>query len=914
MAVEENQKMKLIVVEQQLREAYLDYSMSVIVGRALPDVRDGLKPVHRRILFAMHDMGLSHNKSFVKCARIVGECFKYHPHGDAAVYDSLVRMAQDFSLRYPLVSGHGNFGSQDSFGEPAAMRYTEAKLSKIAQELLEDLEKETVQFAPNFDGSMQEPLVLPSKIPNLLLNGSSGIAVGMTTNIPPHNINEICDATILLLENEEGEFNKILECIKGPDFPTGAQIIGTEGIRQAYKTGKGRIIVRAKANIEKDVIIINEIPYQINKSALIEQIADLVKEKTIEGISDIRDESDREGMSIVIELKKAANPELILNQLYKHSQLQTTFGIINLALVNNEPKVLSLKELILEFIKHRKNVIVKRTKYDLRKAEERDHILQGLLTALRQIDDVIALIRASNDVDEAKTGLISNFILTEIQASAILEMKLSRLAALEQQKILDEHNELLKFIQEMKDILASEKRVKAIIKDELIYLKNVYGDKRKTEIIQGEEEVIDNEDLIEEEQVVITATHSGYVKRQSLDVYRAQRRGGKGIIGTEIKDENDFVEHLFIASTHSYILIFTDQGMVHWLKSYQIPESGRYAKGTAIVNLIKLGTNEKIAAMISVDSFEESKFLLMATKNGVIKKTQLSEYGNPRQGGIIAINLRENDKLIGVDITDGTGQIILATKDGRAVRFKEIDLNIVGRNSIGVRGINVRNSEVVGMEIVKSPYILTVTERGYGKRSRVEDYRLINRGGSGVTNVKITEKNGKVVSIKIVDENDEILLISKNGVIIRTSVKSISTVGRNSQGVRVMNLDEGDRIATVATILGENGDLELKKEEYKPSENRADDNGHEAADISETDIHNGNEIIEDETGNENLDEENILEKNEIKKETESIRINENKILTEEEVKEFLKENLEVDNSEEKPSKKDFTLEGYKENY
>ncbi len=903
-----SQNIQIKLIEEEMKSSYIDYSMSVITARAIPDVKDGLKPVHRRILFSMHNMGLNYNKHFVKSARIVGECFKYHPHGDAAIYDSLVRMTQNFNLRYPLVFGHGNFGSID-FSEPAQMRYTEAKLSKIAQELLEDIEKETVQFAPNFDGSMQEPLVLPSKIPNLLLNGSSGIAVGMTTNIPPHNVNEVCDATILLLENEEAEFNRLIDCIKGPDFPTGAQIIGTEGIRQAYRTGKGRIVVRAKARIEDSSITVNEIPYQVNKSMLIEQIADLVKDKIIEGISDIRDESDREGMRIVIELKKAANPELILNQLYKHSQLQTTFGIINLALVNNEPKILSLKELILEFIKHRKNVIVKRTKYDLRKAEERDHILQGLLIALKSIDEIIKLIKESNDVESARNKLVNNYILSEIQANAILEMRLSRLAALEQKKILDEHNELLKFIAEMKNILASGERIKAIIKDELIGIKNVYGDERRTEIIQGEEKIIENEDLIEEEQVVITATHSGYIKRQPLDAYRAQRRGGKGVIGTETKDENDFVEHLFIASTHSYILIFTDHGMVHWLKAYQIPESGRYAKGTAIVNLVKLNKDEKLAAMVSVAIFEENKFLVMATKNGVIKKTQLSEYGNPRQGGIIAINLRDNDKLISVDITDGNKQIIIATRDGRAVRFKESDISVVGRNSIGVRGINTKQSEVVGMEIVRSPYILTVTENGYGKRSEVNDYRLINRGGSGVTNVKITEKNGKVVNIKVVDENDEIMLISKNGVIIRTSVKSISNVGRNSQGVRVMNLDEGDKVATVATIIGENGDLELRKEDYSPNEN-----GQEfVADDSQEKVKQEDELEAEEVLEEIKETKDTqdLQKASEEIEAEKIKVNENNNLTEEELERFLREN-NLDSIEEKSHKKDFTLGGYEE--
>ncbi len=828
------------LIEEEMKSNYIDYSMSVIVGRALPDIRDGLKPVHRRILFSMYDMGLFYNKSFVKSARIVGECFKYHPHGDAAIYDSLVRMAQDFSLRYKLIKGHGNFGTKD-FVEPAHMRYTEAKLSKIAEELLSDIEKETVDFIPNFDGSLKEPVVLPSKIPNLLINGSSGIAVGMATNIPPHNINEICELAKQLIDNPQLEYSQIYNIVKGPDFPTGAQIIGTAGIRNAYKTGRGKIIIRAKTTIEENKIIINEIPYQVNKSTLIEGIADQVKEKIIEGISDIRDESDKEGIRIVIELRKNSNPEIILNQLYKNSQLQISFGIINLALVNGEPKILNIKDTILEFIKHRKEVVTKRTKYDLKKAEERDHILQGLLIALRSIDEIIKLIKSSKDISEARYGLINNYVLSEIQANAILDMKLSRLAALEQQKILDEHNELLKFILEMKDILANEVRIFTIIKDELIGIKNEFGDKRKTEIIENEEDIIETEDMIENEKVVVTLTHSGYIKRQSLDVYKAQRRGGKGIIGTETKDEQDFVEQLFVTTNHSYLLLFTDKGIIHWLKAYQVPESGRYAKGSSIVNLIKLEANEKLAAIVSVEKFDNTHFLIMGTKNGIIKKTSLEEYSHPRAGGIIGINLRENDKLIDVKITDGNKQIIMATKDGRAARFSEKNVNSVGRNSIGVRGINVKKSEVIGMEVINSPYILTITENGYGKRTNVEEYRLINRGGSGVTNIKITEKNGKVVKIKIIDEQDELMLISKNGVIIRTPVTGISVIGRNTQGVKIMNLDQNDKVATVEKIIGENIEVIENKEEYKPSED-------------------ANDVIEEiKLDNVNIDEENNIE-------------------------------------------------------
>ncbi len=855
----EQNNVKKVIIEDELKTSYLDFSMSVIVGRALPDVRDGLKPVHRRILFSMWDMGLRHNKPFVKCARVVGDCFKYHPHGDVAVYDSLVRMAQDFNLRYPLVQGHGNFGSVD-FVNAAQMRYTECRLNKLSEEILADIEKETVAFIPNFDGSLKEPLVLPSKVPNLLVNGSSGIAVGMATNIPPHNMNEVCDALISFIEDPNLDENKLLFFIKGPDFPTAGQVIGTSGIKQAYKTGKGKITVRAKCDIETNKIIISEIPYQVNKSLLIEQIADLVRDKTVEGIHDIRDESSKEGMRIVIDLKKNYDGNVILNQLYKHSQLQTTFGIINLALVNGEPKILSLREMCLEFIKHRKEVVTRRTKYELKKAEDRDHILQGLLTALRSIDAVIALIKKSRDVEEARNGLMQNHLLTETQANAILDMKLSRLAALEQQKILDEHNELVKFVAEMKNVLASDIKIYGIIKDELIDMKNQFGDDRRTLIIEGENEEIEKEDLIEEEDTVITATHTGYIKRQSLGSYRSQKRGGKGVIAAETKGETDFVEHLFIANTHSHILFFTDTGVVHWLKAYEIPEAGRYARGTALINLIKIKNGEKITSMVAVDNFDGEKFLLMATKKGIIKKTALSEYSKPRQGGIIGINLRENDSLVDVRLTDGTKEIVLATKDGRAVRFNEKDVGAVGRNSLGVRGIKARESDVVGMVIADAPYLLTVTKNGFGKRTPVEDYRLISRGGSGVTNIKITEKNGDVAGIKCVDEGDEIMIISKSGIVIRTPVSGISVVGRNTQGVRIMDLEEKDTVATVARII--------KEEEIDKNTEEIDDNS--------------------------LNEED--NKKDVK-------------FTVHEVDEFLDKNG-TDLDDNKPEKKDFTLEGY----
>ncbi len=805
----------------------------------------------------------------------------------ADVYDLTIEGSHNFAL----AAGVFVHNSQDG-DPPAAYRYTESRLNKIAAELLRDIEKETVNFIPNFDGSTKEPTVLPAKLPNLLINGSSGIAVGMATNIPPHNIKEIIDAIIALIENPETDLNELMKYVKGPDFPTGSTIIGTSGIRQAYKTGKGRVVLRSKYEIEDDKIIITEIPYQLNKSLLIEEIAKQIKDKVIEGISDLRDESDRDGMRFVIELKKGIPPELVLNQLYKHSQLQTTYGINIVALVDGQPLQLGLKECLEYYIEHRKEVVTNRTRFDLRKAEERDHILQGLLIALESIDKIISLIKKSKDTEEARNSLITNFTLSEIQANAILDMKLSRLAALEQQKILNEHNELLNFIEDMKNILSSEERIKIIIKDELIGLKNEYGDERKTIIIEDEEELLENEDLIEREQVVITATHSGYFKRQPLDVYKSQNRGGKGIIGTETKDDTDFVEHLFIASSHSFILLFTDKGMVHWLKAYQVPESGRYSKGTAIVNLAKLEKDEKIAALVSVDKFEDNKFLLMSTKSGIIKKTKLSEYGNPRQGGIIAINLRDDDKLIGVNITDGTKQIIIATKDGRAVRFKESDVREVGRNSIGVRGINIKNSEVVGMQIANAPYLLTVTEKGYGKRTEVNDYRLISRGGSGVTNIKITEKNGKVVKIKVVNDSDELMLISKNGVIIRTPVEGISVIGRNTQGVRIMNLDSGDSLATVETIINDEVVLEKKEEEFKPSEDIIVD--------SET-------ILEDKTEVNEI-KENELSKTEISENISEENTNDSEIETSE--NNDLESADEVDSSGEKPSKKDFTLDGY----
>jgi len=801
-------------IEEEMKQSYVDYAMSVIVGRALPDVRDGLKPVHRRVLFSMHNMGLNHNKPFVKSARIIGECFKYHPHGDSAIYDTLVRMAQDFSLRYPLVWPQGNFGSIDG-DSAAAFRYTEARMTKIAEEMLQDIDKNTVKFIPNFDGSLKEPTVLPSKVPNLLVNGSSGIAVGMATNIPPHNMNEVVDGTIALIDDPTLEFEGLMQHVKGPDFPTGATICGREGIVHAYKTGRGRVIVRAKTEIqpEKNRILITEIPYMVNKAEMIKQIAALVNDNKIRGISDIRDESDREGMSVIIELRKDANANVVLNQLYKHTRLQDTFGIIMVALVNNEPKLMGLKPIIEHFINHRKDVVRRRTEYDLEKAKERDHILQGLLVALQDIDRTVKLIKQSNSVSEAKGVLISSLSITEKQAVAILEMRLQKLAALEQEKIRKEHSDLLKLISELNDILASEKKILEIIKSELLELKEKYGNERRTEIAIAEAETFEMQDLIKQEKMVITITHSGYIKRQPLKTYRQQKRGGKGIIAAGTK-EQDFVEDIFIANTHSYILFFTDKGRIHWLKVYHVPEGSRQALGKSIVNLLQLGQDEKISAFVPVSKFTSGRFLVMATKNGTVKKTSLMAYSNPRKGGIIAITLEEGDELIRVVKTDGTKQIMLATKNGAAVRFREEDVRPTGRSAKGVRGATLREGDsVIGMVVADdTKTLLTITENGYGKRTNVSEYRLTKRGGVGVRNIVCSERNGSVVTVKSVTDNDELMFISKLGITIRTPAKGISVIGRATQGMTLMKLGSGDKVVAAAKIVKsepkENGDAE----------------------------------------------------------------------------------------------------------
>ncbi len=798
------QKIIPALIEEEMKDSYLDYSMSVIVGRALPDVKDGLKPVHRRILYAMHKVGLDHSGKFVKSARVVGDVLgKYHPHGDQSVYDALVRMAQSWALRYPLVWGQGNFGSVDG-DPPAAMRYTESKLKKVASELLVDIEKNTVDFVPNYDGSTKEPVVLPGKLPNLLVNGSSGIAVGMATNIPPHNVNEVCDAAIALIDNPEASFEDLMNCVKGPDFPTGGTLCGTTGVKLAYKNGKGKAVIRSKSNVEGNKIIVTEIPYQVNKSLLLENIARLVRDKVVEGISDLRDESDRKGMRIVITLKKDATPEVILNQLYKHSNLQTSFGINVIALVDGEPKQLSLRDCLECYLKHRFEVVTRRCKFELEKAEKRAHILEGLKIALSNIDAIVKLIKASKSVEEARNGLMSNFELSEVQSQAILEMKLSKLTSLETDKINEEYDSLLKLIKELKEILGDPNRINQIIKDQLLDLKTVYGDERRT-IISGEEvEEIDMEDLIDEEEVVITLTNAGYVKRVPLDTYRAQRRGGKGLVGTGTRDE-DFVTDLFICNSHSYLLCFTDTGIVHWLKGYNVPEGSRYSKGAAIVNLLKLSRSNKVTAVIPVREFVQDKYLVLVTKKGVVKKTSLAAYSKPRQGGVKGVELREGDALVSAFITDGDQEIVIATRDGRAVRFNEKDVRSVGRNSIGVRGINIKKSEVIGAGLATDKYVLTITDKGYGKRTKVSDYRLINRGGSGVINIKCTPKNGKVAGIMIVGDEDELMFITKKGVVIRTPVKGISVIGRNTQGLRLMRLSEGDEVVSVARIIS-NGD------------------------------------------------------------------------------------------------------------
>jgi DNA gyrase subunit A len=803
-----------VSLEEEMKSSYIDYSMSVIVSRALPDVRDGLKPVHRRVLFGMHELGVAFNKSYKKSARIVGEVLgKYHPHGDSAVYDTMVRMVQDFSLRYPLVDGQGNFGSVDG-DSPAAMRYTEARLARIADEILRDLDKNTVDFAPNFDDSLQEPKVMPSYLPNLLVNGSSGIAVGMATNIPPHNLTEVIDGLIALIKNPEMPVEKIMKYITAPDFPTGGIIYGYGGVKEAYSTGRGRIIVRAKANIEtlknnRENIIITELPYQVNKANLIEKIADLVREGRLTDISNIRDESDRDGLRVVIELKRDAQPPVVLNQLFKHTQMQVTFGVIMLALVQGAPKVLTLKEMMQHFLTHRMEIIIRRTQYELDSAERRAHILEGYIIALDNIDQVIETIKKSRDAETAKQNLIRKFKLSEIQAKAILDMRLQRLTGLERKKIEDEYKEIIKLIEKLKGILQNEEKRFLLIKEELLALKDRYGDDRRTEIIYDYTE-FSLEDIIAEEDVVVTISHKGFIKRFPVSGYRKQGRGGKGVTGAGTK-EDDFIEHMFVASTHQYILFFTDKGKCYWLKVHEIPEGGRATRGRSILNLIEKEKDEDITAFVTVKEFDENHYLIMATKKGTIKKTVLSAYGNVRKGGINAINLNPGDKLIAVKMTDGKNDIVLGTRNGFAIRFHEKDVRDMGRTATGVRGVSLGKDDiVVGLLVIKrNDTILVVTEKGFGKRSDINDYRITRRGGKGVITVKTSDKAGKMIAMMEVVDGDELVIISKEGMVIRQSVKDIRVMGRNTQGVRVIRLNEGDSIADIAKVMPEDEEVNI---------------------------------------------------------------------------------------------------------
>jgi DNA gyrase subunit A len=795
-----------VYIEDEMRQSYMDYAMSVIVGRALPDVRDGLKPVHRRVLYAMYDMGNTWDKPYKKSARLVGDIIgKYHPHGDTAVYDTIVRMAQDFVMRYPFIDGQGNFGSVDG-DSPAAMRYTEIRMARLAEEILADIEKDTVDFIPNYDDSLKEPAVLPSRIPNLLVNGASGIAVGMATNIPPHNIGEIVDGLVALVDDPAITVKELMKYIPGPDFPTAGFIHGKEPIVQAYNDGKGIIQMRGKAFTEtlkrtgKEQIIINEIPFMVNKVRLIEQIAALVQEKKIEGISDLRDESDREGMRIVIELKRDAVPEIIINQLYKHTSLQESFGINMLAIVDGRPKLLNLRDALRAFLEHRKEVVTRRTAFDLRKAEERLHILEGLRIALDNLDAVITLIRNANDPKAAKEGLVTSFGLSELQAQAILDMRLQRLTGLERDKILQEHKDTVELIGKLLAILADEKEIYKIIVTELKDIKEKFGDERRTQIIARSEE-ISIEDMIVDEEMAVTISHEGYIKRNPVTLYRAQRRGGKGKIGTTTKEE-DFVEDLIIASMHSYILFFTTTGKVYWVKVHELPQASRAAKGKPIVNLLNLDPGERVSAFLSVREFVEGRFIVFATKKGAVKKTDLMLYSNPRASGIRAIGLENGDEVIGVRLTDGQQELILSTLDGQSIRFKEDQVRPTGRGTYGVLGIRLDSGDaVVSMEMLnRGASILTVSEKGYGKRTEMEEYRLQSRGGKGIITMKATEKTGRIVGGQQVTDDDQLMLVTNNGKIIRLRMRDIRVIGRNTQGVRLIDLEEGERVVSLARL------------------------------------------------------------------------------------------------------------------
>ena len=792
-------------LEQEMRNSYIDYAMSVIVSRALPDVRDGLKPVHRRILYAMQEAGMTSGKPYKKSARIVGEVLgKYHPHGDSSVYDAIVRMAQDFSMRYMLADGHGNFGSVDG-DPPAAMRYTEVRMAKIAELMLQDIDKDTVDFVPNYDESLKEPSVLPSKFPELLVNGTSGIAVGMATNIPPHNMSEVIDGVLMLIDNPDASVEELMTVIKGPDFPTGGLIMGTTGIRDAYTTGRGSVKMRAKAHIEtmsngKPRIVVTELPYQVNKARLIEKIVELARDKQIEGITDLRDESDRKGMSIVIELRKDINPDIMLNQLYKHTQLQDTFGVIMLALVDNQPCILTLKQVLHYYIQHQEDVITRRTRYELSKAEARAHILEGLTIALDHLDAVITTIRESQTADIARNALMDGFKLSEKQSQAILDLRLQRLTGLEREKIEEEYQEVLKKIEWLKSVLADESKIMTIIKEELTAVKEKYGDARRTTITYDMSEMSE-EDLIADEDVVLTISHNNYIKRMKLDTYNKQNRGGQGILGMSTK-EGDFVENILITTTHHTILFFTSRGRVHYLKAYQIAEASRQARGTALINLLKLDKGEKITAVLQVREYNPAKFLFMATRKGIVKKVQLSEFNTTRKLGVIALKLDDDDELIGVKQTDGQKQIVIGTRNGYAIIFDEEEVRSMGRIARGVKGIKLRDGdEVVGMDTIKrDSEILTVTAGGYGKRTKVEEYTTHHRGAMGVINLRVTEKTGEVIGLKVVRDGQELMLISTNGIIIRTGLDKISVIGRASQGVIIMKTAEDDKVASMAIL------------------------------------------------------------------------------------------------------------------
>lgn len=809
----ENEHIVPVNIEKEMKRSYIDYAMSVIVARALPDVRDGLKPVHRRILYVMSELALWPDKAYRKSASIVGDVMgNYHPHGDAAIYDALVRLSQEFSLRYPLVNGHGNFGSVDG-DPPAAMRYTESKLQKIAVEMLTDIDKNTVSYSANYDERLKEPDVLPARLPNLLLNGSYGIAVGMACNIPPHNLTETINGICAVIDNKDLTDDELIGYITGPDFPTGGTIVGRDGIKNAYTTGKGRICLRGKAEIEEDAkgrfkIIVTEIPYQVNKAVLVENIARLVGEKVIEGISDLRDESDRDGMRVVIELKRDANPNVVLNFLYKHTQLQSTVSILLLALDGGQPKVLTLRQIIDCYIKHREEVITRRTKFELEKAQARLHILEGLKIAIDNIDEIVALIRKSKNIPEAKSSLIERFSLDDIQATAIVEMKLGTLTGLQRDKIEEEYQELLKTIARLSEILSSEILVLNIVKSELIDIKNIYGDERKTNIIHGEGD-IDIESLIKEETNIVTLTHAGYIKRITADVYRSQKRGGRGISAMNTREE-DFVEHLFVTSTHNYIMFFTNKGRTYRIKAYELPEAGRQAKGTAIVNILQLDQDEKIAAVIPIEKYDENLFILMSTKKGLIKKTSLMEYSNIRKTGIQGIALKEEDELIDVRLTDGSNDVALVTRKGMSIRFNETDVRSVGRVSMGVKGITLNDDDiVVAMEPITSnkDYILAITENGFGKRTEVDEYRSQIRGGKGILTYKTTEKTGHIIGVKIVNDNDDIMIITDAAIVIRIHSKDISVLGRNTQGVTLIRTSDGGKVVSIAKIIKEDEEI-----------------------------------------------------------------------------------------------------------